>query len=428
MTPANPESTEEEVLVCGDCGRVNLIPHGLTRLTAVRCSACGVLLRGERQRKVAVECPACRTRLEIDTGWLGESVTCGNCQTTFTAERPSDRSLPGSQAPQEESAPPDPRSRIGMAEVPDEEDISGGKKLKVRRSRKKKRIREKSWKEILRASAAVMATFGLVIGIIVEVGRRSEWWLVPPTAPEEHTPSSPAKPRPAEITSEENAVMNKVLTTFFSAPDPEAALAVCRFQGEVGERMRVHAEQFGRASGMPSGFAITSRHEVGTRLFLRFTGKGADGRPVSVVLERPAPGVFLADWDSQVRFASQPWNTFAAKRSAEPGRFQFRVKRVFAGNLSYPIEEFTSFFVFWDEEADGVNLFVRTDSPECAAMLAATEPDFKTPSIESVNGEGGVFPMTLEVFFPPEHNRDGMPPALELKKFCHSGWVDLREG
>lgn len=428
MTASNSEPAEEEVLVCGDCGRVNLIPHGLTRLTAVRCSACGVLLRGERQRKVSVECPGCRTRLEIDTGWLGESITCGNCQLAFTAERPQDRSLPGTNAPVEESAAPDPRQRVGMAEVPDEVEENPGRRLKVRRSRKKKRIREKSWKEILRASLAILATFGLVIGVIFEVGRRSEWWMVPPRHEEIVEKSGPEKPRPAELTSEENAKMNEVLTRFFSAPTPEEALAVCRFQGEVGERMRAHVEQFGHRPAMPVGLVVTGRHEAGTRLFLRFTGKGPDGVPVSVVVERPAPGVFLVDWDSHVRFASQSWDAFVAKRVAEPGRFQFRVKRVFAGNLAYPIEEFTSFFVFRDQETDGVNLFVRTDSPECAAMLAATEPDFKPPAVEELNGEGGIFPMTLEVFFPPEHNREGMPPALELKKFYHEGWVSLREG
>ena len=431
----NREPTETkagEVLVCGDCGRVNPIPKGLSRLPAVRCSGCGVLLSGERQRKVAINCPKCDVRLEIDADWLGQKVACGNCGNDFVAERPRDRAIPAAHRSPDELAPEGTVSGVGVAEMLDEEEEPhDGRRQKVRRTRKRKRIREKSIKEILRAVGATVLTFGLVVGIIVEVGRRSERWLVPPAEPPpgEESPSRKIETKPPEMTSEDGKAIDAVLASFFGAASAEDALAVCRFQGEVGERMRSVATA-ARPTVPPSGMRITAEHAVGERLFLRVSGstKGDAEKPISVVLERPAAGKFLVDWDSYVRFASEPWLNFTVKREETAGRFQLRMKRYFAGNVNYPIEEWTSFLVFWDDESDGVNLFVRTGSPECESLLAASEPALKVPAIEEVRGEGGYFPVTVEVFFPAATNQPGMPPALELKKFCHSGWVDLREG
>ena len=431
----NREPTETnpgEVLVCGDCGRVNPVPKGLTRMTAVRCSGCGVLLAGERQRKVSVHCPKCEIRLEIEANWLGQMVACGNCGGEFVAERPQDRAIPAAHKSRDELAPEGTINGVGVAEILDEaEEVAKSRHSKVRRTRKRKRIHKKTVMEILRAGGATLLTLGLVVGIIVEVGRRSEWWLVPPVEP---TPGEEAQMKtlqvkPPEMTSEDSKAIDQVLGVFFVAETPEDALAVCRFQGEVGERMRAKSGTAAVAR-QPEGMRITAQHAEGARLFLRLSGnvQGEANTPLSVVLERPAPGKFLVDWDSYVRFSSEPWLNFTVKREEKVGRFQLRLKRYFAGNVEYPIEEWTSFLVFWHDETDAVNLFVRTDSPECESLLAASEPDLKVPPIEEVRGEGGYFPVTLEVFFPAKTNQPGMPPALELKKFCHSGWVDLREG
>lgn len=431
----NREPTETnagEVLVCGDCGRVNPVLKGLTRMTAVRCSGCGVLLCGERQRKVAINCAKCGIRLEIDADWLGQTVACGNCGTDFVAERPQERAIPAAPKGPDEMAPEGVVSGVGVAEILEEaEGIHQGQRQKVRRTRKRRRIRVKTVKEILRAAGAITLTLGLVVGIIVEVGRRSEWWLVPPVEPlpMEESGMTTLEVKPPEMTSEDSKAMDEVLGNFFRVESPEDALAVCRFQGEVGERMRSTSGTGDRAV-QPEGMRVTAKHAVGERLFLRLTGNlsGEANKPVSVVLERPAAGKFLVDWDSYVRFSSEPWLNFTTKREETVGRFQLRLRRYFAGNVEYPIEEWTSFLVFWQDETDGVSLFVRTDSPEYQSLLAASEPDLKVPSIEEVRGEGGHFPVTLEVFFPGKTNQPGMPPALELKKFCHSGWVDLREG
>jgi hypothetical protein len=429
----NRETTETragEVLVCGDCGRVNTVPRGLTRMTAVRCSGCGVLLCGERQRKVSIHCPKCDARLEIDADWLGQTVACGNCGTDFVAERPRDRAIPAAPKGVDGAVPEGAVSGVGVAEFLDDVDPDAARRHKVRRTRKRKKVREKSLKEILRAIGATALTFGLVVGIIVEVGRRSQWWLVPPVEPvAEAAPMRALEVKPPEMTSDDTRAMDEVLVRFFGAGSPEDALSVCRFQGEVGQRMRA-LDRAITAPVEPEGMRMVAQHAVGERLFLRLSGnvRGDTGRPVSVVLERPAAGKFLVDWDSYVRFASEPWLGFTVKREETAGRFQLRVKRQFAGNVEYPIEEWTSFLVFWDDETDGVHLFARTDSPECELLLAATDPDLKVPAIEEVRGEGGHFPVTLEVFFPARTNQSGMPPALELKQFCHEGWIDLREG
>ncbi|MFM7182589.1 MAG: hypothetical protein ACKO2G_14150 [Verrucomicrobiales bacterium] len=427
------ETTPGDVLVCGDCGRVNPIPKGLTRNTAVRCSGCGVLLCGERQRKVAINCPNCQIRLEIDADWLGQMVACGNCRTDFVAERPRDRAIPAAPKAEDEKAPDGVVTGVGIVDMFEEDaEADSGLRRKVRRTRKRKRTREKSTKGRFRAIAATMLTFGAVAGIIAEVGRRSEWWLVPPTEPIPGVGVTfeTLEATPAEMTAEDGKAMDEVLGRFFRAVSPEDALAVCRFQGEVGGRMRAVASTLTTPPIQPVGMRISSKHAVRERLFLRLTGQSSTdtGSPLSVVLERSAPGKFLADWDSYVRFASEPWGNFIVKRDGTPGRFQLRVKRQFVGNISYAIEDWTSFLVFWDEESDGVHLFVRTISPDCESLLAATDLDKKVPEIEVVRGVGGEFPVTLEVFFPAETNQPGMPPALELKKFCHSGWVDLSEG
>lgn len=427
------ESTGGEVLVCGDCGRVNPILKGLTRATAVRCSGCGVLLCGDRQRKVSIQCPGCDVRLEIDANWMGQKVTCGNCQKDFVAERPRDRAIPAAPKGVDDIVPDGSVSGVGVVEVLDEEEsLLPGARVKVRRTRKRKRGRERSIKEIARGIAATLLTFGLVIGVIVEVGRRSQWWLVPPAAPDPDQPveTKTTEIKPADLTPDENKNLDETLGRFFQAVTPEDALAVCRFQGEVGERMRAIASSIPNRPVRPVEMRVTSKHPVGERLFLRLTGKSADepGKSISVVLERPSPGKFLIDWDSHVRFASQPWTTFNLNRDGSVGRFQLVLRRFFAGNVAYPIEEWTSFLVFWADESDGVHLFVRTDSPECEMLLAASEPELKVPAVEELRGTSGHYPVTLEVFFPPEKNQPGMPPAIELKKFCHPGWVDLREG
>ena len=225
-------------------------------------------------------------------------------------------------------------------------------------------------------------------------------------------------------------MIGDVLSRFFEASKPEEALALCRFQGQVGDRMRSLAQTNPTLPVQGMGMSVSAKHAEGDRLFVRLSGKSRSDpdKTVSLVMERPSPGKFLVDWDSYVRFASEPWISFTSKRAANPGRFQLRMKRQFSGNIAYPIETWTSFLVFWADETDGVNLFVRTDAPECAALLAASEPGMKVPVIEEVRGEGGSYPVTLEVFFPAASNQPGMPPALELKKFCHSGWIDLSEG
>lgn len=432
MNREHSDAKAGDVLVCGDCGRVNAIPQGLTRSSAVRCSGCGVLLCGQRPRKTSVICPNCQARLEIDAAWLGQTVGCGNCSTEFVAERLPASAIPIPDKSHGESPPGEKETGVGVAEMPEGELENHAKgRQKVRRSRKRKRTRERSSKHTLWLVGATVVTFGVVVGMIIEVGRHSEWWLVKPVdVPITSQPLPTAKQQPPDLAPEESKAMGEVLRRFFEAVSPEDALAVCRFQGEVGVRMRSLPILASKPPMQPVGLSITARYAIGTRLFLRLTGQvaGEAGKSVSVVLERPTPGNFLVDWDSHVRFASEAWVSFVTRRSDTTGRFQFRLKRQFAGNVAYPIEKWTSFLVFWDDETDGVNLFVPTDSPECEALLTATEPEAKVPAIEEVRGEGGQFPVTLEVFFPPESNQQGMPPALEMKKFCHSGWVDLREG
>jgi hypothetical protein len=433
MNRDSTETTAEEVLVCGDCGRVNPFLKGLTRTSTPRCSGCGAHLFAERQRKVAIDCPGCQVRLEIDADWLGQMVVCGNCQTDFLAERSKERAIPAAPKTDDDLALEGVPARIGVVDFTEEEGLpETPPRQKVRRTRTRKRAKSKSIKEVVRAVAATTLTFGLVVGIIIEVGRRSEWWLVPTVEPEpgRELESKVVPKITVDLVPEDGAAMDAVLVRFFRALSPEDALAVCRFQEEVGGRMRAIASSIPSQPVQPAGMRVTAKHVEGERLFVRLTGKSADdpNRPVSVVLERPEPGKFLVDWDSHVRFASESWPRFTLKRDGTVGRFQLVLKRYFAGNVAYPIQEWTSFLVFREDETDGVNLFVRTDSPECARLLAASEPDLKVPVIEERRGEGGFFPVTLEVFFPPETNREGMPPALELKKFCHDGWVDLREG
>ena len=77
------EEMVEEVLVCGDCGRVNYVLDSVTRSTAVRCSGCSALLRAERPRPVRVDCPVCHEEVEVESNKAGQMARCGNCGADF---------------------------------------------------------------------------------------------------------------------------------------------------------------------------------------------------------------------------------------------------------------------------------------------------------------------------------------------------------
>lgn len=432
------ESEElDAVLVCGECGRVNHVMHGANRSTAVRCSGCGNLLRGERPRKINIDCPDCQNRLEIEAGWIGQEIVCGSCSNRFVAQREGEFALPGRTST---GVPPDALQRVG---VPDDEFTATsttetevvdaqGRRMRVRRTRKKKRVREKSWKKLILTTLSSLLTFGIVIGVIVVVGRRSGWWLAgeapvvpPPPATEEPAPANPAEP---VMATAEAAALEKCFRTFCLAPEPIEMLSYVRFPSEVGTRFRKY---YTTHNYVPMGMRrmqVSARVVAGERLLLRYTEIANTKNPAHLVVERVAPGEFLIDWDSHVRYASMDWEAFTTTRPTDPQRFQCFLKRDFIGNTNYPVEEYNAFLVFWDEESDGVAMFVKRDSEQDRMLVAATEPQKKISPVEPSSPRPGEFPMTLEVFFPTSVNVPNQPAALELKGIIHEGWVNTASG
>ena len=286
-------------------------------------------------------------------------------------------------------------------------------------------------KELVVFILSWVVTLGLVGGVITEVGRRSGWWLKAPPPPPPtlaETVKAAVEEPTARMGADEATSMYTVLQSFFGAPSPEMMLGYCRFPGEVGERMRRYYARRIYEPLVVGGLTGTVQEQVGERLFLRLDGQARDGRNFSVVVERLAPKKFLVDWDSYVRYSSADWDLFVSRKPPETQRFQLFARRDLIGNADYPIERFTAFYVYWKGEEDGVPMFVRRDSNEEFALLAATEPQRKRPVYEPSSPPVGVSPVTLEVAFKPESNVPGKPPAMELRKFIHDGWVNTSPG
>jgi hypothetical protein len=424
-TPSQPEA--QELLVCGLCGRVNHIPAASpTRGHAVRCTGCGTQLRGDRTRKVSVACPSCERRLEVAEDWLGRVVRCGACGADFEAHRPGGPRLPGEGRPPGRPAGDPAGARVAAPEpedVEEETDSDGNRKVKVRRRRRKKRKIDKSsvpWGLVFGA----LLTFSLIGAIIGVVGKREGWWHRPPLVegPAEGTfLDNPAAP---VMRSDEWAILRRVTASFLAAEDFAAQQPYARSRGGFLERAAAYQGNFKHQPFAATNVDVVAEEVRGGRLFLRLAARDAAGLSTEVTVERLAEGVFLVDWDSYVRYSSADWLSFTSRRPAEPQEFQVYFKRHFEGHPAYPVEEFNSYFVFWKSEDDGYSLFVRRGSPEEEILAAATAPGTKPSLVEPVMPPQGVATATLRLFFRPESNADGRPPAMELGEISYLGWVD----
>lgn len=419
---------EQELLVCGLCGRVNHVPPvSSTRSQAVRCSGCGVQLRSERSRRLATECPSCHKRLEIEEEWVGQTVRCGACGAGFEAQRAGGTTIPGGHPPARsirrmESIPVAmPQPAPDPAESP----------TKIRRRRRKKRkVRsiEVPWGLV----AGSLRTFGLVGAVIGFVGKQEGWWLGHPAdqAAQDALPAAmvgPGSPLPVMAPSE-SAALQQVVKGFLACRTFDEQAPYVRFPGEFADKLAAFKGQAVPEPLETVAIKILAEEVREGRLFLRVAATDAGGACKEATVERIAPGRFLVDWDSFVRYATADWAVFAAKCAQQPEKFQVYVRRDVVGHPSYPVEKFKAYQVFWKGVEDGVPLFVPRGSPEDGLLEQATAPLSKAASVEPVQPSVGTGLATLGLFFNAKSGHAGIPPAMELAKFYHIGWVNPARG
>ena len=426
-SPQDTRTEEQELLVCGNCGRVNPVaPVSGTRNMAVRCTGCGSLLRSERSRRVATECPSCQKHLEIEEDWVGMTVRCGACGANFEAQKLGGTNLPGEKAPANRLA----SRRVDWVPVampqPDPEVEAGFKGKFRRRRRKKRRIHQATmpWGLI----AASVFTFGMVGGIIALVGEREGWWSFghkdEPAAIA--AAGSPGSSDPV-LRSTELGPLTQVVKAFLSASSFPSQISLVRFQGAFEEKLASF-----KAVSSPTPMDVVSVEKLAEsvidgRLFLKVAGIDAGGHRKELVLERVAPGSFLVDWDSYIHYSTADWDSFTVRKSRDPETFQVFVRRDVVGHPGYPFDQFTSYQVFLRSIEDAYPLFVPKGSKEDVMLQKLTEPGARPLPIELSQPQAGTSLATLRIFF-AQPGKEGLPPALELSRIEYPGWVNPAPG
>lgn len=423
--------SEEELLVCGQCGRVNRVSTEGHRSAAVRCTGCGGVLRGERSRKVAVVCPTCETRLEIDEGWLSEPVRCGACGSGFIARPAEDGLIAGHET--EVAADRTDGGRVGVP-PPDGSGGGDGRRTGLRRKRRKRRKVQRAslpWGFLL----GTTATLALVAAVITLVGKRSGWWLQDkPAAVEEPAdepevvPAKPVEPERPKLGQGEGRAISQAVAGFLAGGTWEGKLPYCRFQASLPGHITHYA---GITPPQAMGLAdlrILSDDEIRGRLFLKLEAVGDRDQRRVLVVERLMENRFLVDWDCYVRYATADWGSFLARQPRDPETFQLFVKRDLVGHPSYPLDSYTSYLAYWEHPRDGVALYVPKRGETDLALTRVTAPDWEPSPIEPGDIRRGSAPVTISVAFHEDRSGSGLPPALEVTRLHHVGWVNPAPG
>ena len=384
-------------------------------------------MRSERSRRIATECPSCQKRLEIEEEWVGQTVRCGACGAGFEAHRVGGTTIPGGHPPARSIR----RMEAVPVAMPQPAPDPVESRTKVRRRRRKKRkVRstEVPWGLI----AGSLLTFGMVGAVIGFVGKQEGWWLGQPANPvaPEARPVAAVEPEPSlpVMAPSERAALEQVVKGFLACRTFDDQAPYVRFPGEFADKLAAYKGQ-----AVPEPLETVAIETVAEevrdgRLFLRMAATDAGGGRKEVAVERTAPGRFLVDWDSFVRYATADWAVFAAKHPQQPERFQVYVRRDVVGHPFYPVEKFRAYQVFWKGVEDGVPLFVPRGSPEDALLEQATAPLSKVASIEPVQPTVGTGLATLGLLFNAKSGQQGIPPAMELAKFYHVGWINPARG
>lgn len=384
-------------------------------------------MRSERSRRLATECPSCHKRLEIEEEWVGQTVRCGACGAGFEAHRVGGTVIPGGHPPARSIR----RMDAMPVAMPQPQPDPAEPRTKVRRRRRKKRkVRsiEVPWGFI----AGSLLTFGMVGAVIGFVGKQEGWWLGQQANRVAQQGGGGGEPVPEPslpvMAASEQATLQQVVKGFLACRTFDEQAPYVRFPGEFADKLAAFKGQ-----AVPEPLETVAIETVAEevrdgRLFLRVAATDTGGRRKEVVVERIAPGRFLIDWDSFVRYATADWAVFAAKHPQQPEKFQVYVRRDVVGHPSYPVEKFRAYQVFWKGVEDGVPLFVLRGSPDDVFLEQATAPVSKVASIEPVPPSVGTGLATLGLFFNAKSGQEGFPPAMELARFYHVGWVNPARG
>ncbi len=424
-------SSGAEMIVCHKCGRVNLPRESAVRMPVVRCGGCGQSLSRASEGKQIVGCPNCEAALELDPDWQGVEIECPTCLGKFVLETeveevPLPARIEHVSRPQSTRLPGSKRGR--------------GKKLPGRRKKRKVPLmRRLPWRFILGG----VAVFALVIGVILEVGRREGVWLrSAPSPAAAGRGGTGAVERPVEevkqerfqrIFREEREKLGEVLNGFVEAYDPAEFRGLVRFESDVRRRMERLGEYRRRGGFELRGWDVADwRMEGGAdgrlMLLLELSGTrdGVETRR-KVVIERPEAERFLVDWDSYVRYGDMEWDVFVLEEPEEAQRFQVYIRRFDGAHPAFPLEDYYCFQAFWDNPDDGVAFFVPRESEEYELLLEHTLPGrLEWPLLDTASPPMGAGAATLNLRFDPSLRVEGYRRPAVFEGLVHIGWVDPR--
>lgn len=373
--------------------------------------------------------------MELDPDWQGVEIECPSCLEKFVLEMEvEDVARPGRVehfAHPQSTRLPEPKRGRGKR---------GLKGPGRRRKRKVSLMRRLPWRFILGG----VAVFAVVIGVILEVGRREGVWLRPASPEAEVRGGTGAGARPVEevkrerfqrIFREEREKIGEVLSGFVEANDPADFRGLVRFESDVRRRMERLGEYRRRGIFELSGWNVADwRIDGGAdgRLMLLLELNGTrDGVETSrrVVLERPEAERFLVDWDSYMRYSDMEWDAFVLEEPEEAQRFQVYVRRFDGAHPAFPWEDYYCFLAFWDTPDDGVVFFVPRESEEYELLLEHTLPGrLEWPHLDTASPPMGAGAATLNLRFDPSLRVEGYPRPAVFEGLVHIGWVDPRPG